>query len=437
MGKSAVVVAPVALNPFEQLLRNVLRAIEEKRAELDRAAHDFLSKSFGDDAKSSGKKKNSKENSKEKPKAKPKAKPKEKPKGDANKRAAKPRASKPAASSSRLDQGNPRRKNGWGRGTANVEAVAPKVGWSETANTSTKVAAGAFALTALHVVVSKFRKRRERSGAHDTEGGDVSKDEAAKTVSKVVTSRRADSKDLDSAYSTPSKEALAAAKLEGEKAVREGGSRPGKPRSSETWDDFVSAAKQQAADVRLRSESMKRVTSIGTSGADKLASVVLAKTTMSRAQRRLRASGTLVVRVISVRFEAGTELSGNCINHGYVVRLQCEDGSQLATGDSSVKKYDPVAKAVQFHQRMSFALPETDKEGELRVQLFDAYRQRLCKAGLWVNAILRAAPVTKEFPLFGPDLSPVAHIQLSFDWIYDVSSSASTPRAFTADVSVE
>ena len=50
---------------------------------------------------------------------------------------------------------------------------------------------------------------------------------------------------------------------------------------------------------------------------------------------------------------------------------------------------------------------------------FNFNLRRYSKSGLLLRAILRAAPVTKEFPLFAPDQSEVGRITLAFEWAFD------------------
>ena len=266
----------------------------------------------------------------------------------------------------------------------------------------------------------------------------------------------ADSADLDSAYATPSKATLAEmATAKSKVEAPRGGTRPDdappsaqtaaagvptlppKPVPAAKRNIFASAAKDVVGGAAASgsgggasgaSGSGSGVSRLGATGADQLAAVIRAKTTLSKATRRLKQAGELRVKVLSARFTNPDAIVGAAGGAGgFQLRVQCDTDSQVARGESTLKTFDAEANAVSFNQRMSFRLPATDKTGELRMQLCDAGGVALCKSGLLLRAVLRAAPVTKEFPLFGPDLNETGHVRLSFEWAYDAPTYPSSP----------
>ena len=87
---------------------------------------------------------------------------------------------------------------------------------------------------------------------------------------------------------------------------------------------------------------------------------------------------------------------------------------------------------VGFNSRMAFALPAdgSGHEGrEIKVRLCDASGRCVAKAGLGLRATLRAAPVTKAFPIFDRGGEKVGTARLAFEWAYEKKAAGKKKNA--------
>ena len=199
-------------------------------------------------------------------------------------------------------------------------------------------------------------------------------------------------------------------------------------------------------------------------GSDAFARAVHAKTAVIKATRRLKRAGDLRVSVIDVElidgFAAEVERARDARleeaaaeEEAAAARAKTDErGSRLASSnarrtknstrfamkfrvDVDVPAGHPARGActaperlnrrkdfVGFNSRMAFALPAdgSGHEGrEIKVRLCDASGRCVAKAGLGLRATLRAAPVTKAFPIFDRGGEKVGTARLAFEWAYE------------------
>ncbi len=199
-------------------------------------------------------------------------------------------------------------------------------------------------------------------------------------------------------------------------------------------------------------------------GSDAFARAVHAKTAVIKATRRLKRAGDLRVSVIDVElidgFAAEVERARDARleeaaaeEEAAAARAKTDErGSRLASSnarrtknstrfamkfrvDVDVPAGHPARGActaperlnrrkdfVRFNSRMAFALPAdgSGHEGrEIKVRLCDASGRCVAKAGLGLRATLRAAPVTKAFPIFDRGGEKVGTARLAFEWAYE------------------
>ena len=199
-------------------------------------------------------------------------------------------------------------------------------------------------------------------------------------------------------------------------------------------------------------------------GSDAFARAVHAKTAVIKATKRLKRAGDLRVSVIDVElidgFAAEVERARDARLEEAAAAAAAaaargetdERGSRLASSnarstknstrfamkfrvDVDVPAGHPARGActaperlnrrkdfVGFNSRMAFALPAdgSGHEGrEIKVRLCDASGRCVAKAGLGLRATLRAAPVTKAFPIFDRGGEKVGSARLAFEWAYE------------------
>ena len=70
---------------------------------------------------------------------------------------------------------------------------------------------------------------------------------------------------------------------------------------------------------------------------------------------------------------------------------------------------------------------------QIRVRLCEESGKTVAKAGLLLRAVLRAAPVTKSFPLYGRDGETVGSARVAFEWARDDREDASDNREDASD----
>ena len=199
-------------------------------------------------------------------------------------------------------------------------------------------------------------------------------------------------------------------------------------------------------------------------GSDAFARAVHAKTAVIKATRRLKRAGDLRVSVIDVELIDGFAAEVERARDARLAEAEAAAaagaargetdarGSRLASSnarrtknstrfamkfrvDVDVPAGHPARSActaperlnrrkdlVGFNSRMAFALPAdgSGHEGrEIKVRLCDASGRCVAKAGLGLRATLRAAPVTKAFPIFDRGGEKVGTARLAFEWAYE------------------
>ena len=199
-------------------------------------------------------------------------------------------------------------------------------------------------------------------------------------------------------------------------------------------------------------------------GSDAFARAVHAKTAVIKATKRLKRAGDLRVSVIDVELIDGFAAEVERARDARLEEAEAaaaaaaargetdERGSRLASSnarstknstrfamkfrvDVDVPAGHPARGActaperlnrrkdfVGFNSRMAFALPAdgSGHEGrEIKVRLCDASGRCVAKAGLGLRATLRAAPVTKAFPIFDRGGEKVGTARLAFEWAYE------------------
>ena len=161
-------------------------------------------------------------------------------------------------------------------------------------------------------------------------------------------------------------------------------------------------------------------------GADALAAAVRAKTTVIKATRRLKRAGELRVNVLDASFES----TGRKGQHS--VRVEVDAAGGVAKGATPAAAVDRRGETVSFNSRLKFAV-KADKTGhegrQIRVRLCDESGKTIAKAGLLLRAVLRAAPVTKSFPLYGRDGETAGSARVAFEWARDRREESSDAAA--------
>ena len=186
----------------------------------------------------------------------------------------------------------------------------------------------------------------------------------------------------------------------------------------------------------LASGSNSRVHSAGASGSrlgsgsDALAAAVRAKTTVIKATRRLKRAGELRVNVLDASFES----TGREGRHS--VRVEVDAAGGVAKGATPAAATDRRGETTSFNSRLKFAV-KADTNGhegrQIRVRLCEESGKTVAKAGLLLRAVLRAAPVTKSFPLYGRDGETVGSARVAFEWARDDREDASDDREDASD----
>ena len=166
------------------------------------------------------------------------------------------------------------------------------------------------------------------------------------------------------------------------------------------------------------------------SGSDALAAAVRAKTTVIKATRRLKRAGELRVNVLDASFES----TGREGRHS--VRVEVDAAGGVAKGATPAAATDRRGETTSFNSRLKFAV-KADTNGhegrQIRVRLCEESGKTVAKAGLLLRAVLRAAPVTKSFPLYGRDGETVGSARVAFEWARDDREDASDNREDASD----
>jgi hypothetical protein len=154
-------------------------------------------------------------------------------------------------------------------------------------------------------------------------------------------------------------------------------------------------------------------------GADALAAAVRAKTTVIKATRRLKRSGELRVDVLEATFLDAPEDSGDA----FTFRVAVDADAHSVRGATPARAFDNKHRrdVVTFNSRLAFSLPaSSDGHAGKRVEarLCDGAGRTVAKTAVLLRAALRAAPVTKSFPLHDRAGLVVGTARLAIEWDY-------------------
>ena len=151
---------------------------------------------------------------------------------------------------------------------------------------------------------------------------------------------------------------------------------------------------------------------------------------MIKATRRLKRAGELRVNVLDASFES----TGREGRHS--VRVEVDAAGGVAKGATPAAATDRRGETTSFNSRLKFAV-KADTNGhegrQIRVRLCEESGKTVAKAGLLLRAVLRAAPVTKSFPLYGRDGETVGSARVAFEWARDDREDASDDREDASD----
>ena len=168
-------------------------------------------------------------------------------------------------------------------------------------------------------------------------------------------------------------------------------------------------------------------------GADALASAALAKTAVIKATRRLKRSGELRVDVLEVtfthafdaRFANDDDTTAGSVPETFAFRVAVDAGANASIrGSTTARAYDNKRRrdVVTFNKRLAFSLPASSDGHagkKIEARLCDGDGRTIAKTALILRAALRAAPVTKSFPLHDRAGAVVGNARLAVEWDYD------------------
>jgi hypothetical protein len=154
-------------------------------------------------------------------------------------------------------------------------------------------------------------------------------------------------------------------------------------------------------------------------GADALAAAVRAKTTVIKATRRLKRSGELRVDVLEATFLDAPVVDGD----PFTFRVAVDADAHFVRGATPARAFDNKHRrdVVTFNSRLAFSLPaSSDGHAGKRVEarLCDGAGRTVAKTAVLLRAALRAAPVTKAFPLHDRAGAVVGTARLAIEWDY-------------------
>ena len=203
-------------------------------------------------------------------------------------------------------------------------------------------------------------------------------------------------------------------------------------------DEKATALQPAELNIRDRARVPKRASSSKQNrfgvGADALAAAALAKTAVIKATRRLKRSGELRVDVLEVTFTPAFDARfandddtavGVSVPETFAFRVAVDAGANASIrGSTNARAFDNKRRrdAVTFNKRLAFSLPASSdghagKKIEARV--CDGEGRTIAKTAMLLRAALRAAPVTKSFPLHDRAGAIVGNARLAVEWDYD------------------
>lgn len=261
---------------------------------------------------------------------------------------------------------------------------------------------------------------------------------AARLLAKARRARRADPAaetkvelDIDSAFGTPTRAGASAPTARADAARNAKGKAPAAPAPA----TGTSSAKRLVFGDANRDRAAPAPNRFGV-GADALAAAVHAKTTVIKATRRLKRAGELRVDVLEATFLAPPATGGGAavVPDAFAFRVAVDaDGAtgpiRGATSARASKK-----GVVTFNSRLAFSLPASSDGhagGRVEARLCDAAGRTTAKTAVPLRAALRAAPVTKAFPLHDRAGDVVGHARLAIEWDYEKARSDATTAETT------
>ena len=277
------------------------------------------------------------------------------------------------------------------------------------------LAAAAAALVAAHVLAKAMRARRASRAAEEK-----------------------DALDIDSAFGTPTRaDASSSQRIDAAKEKAPAlMPATGTPSAKHLVFGDQKATALQPADVNraapARASSSKQ-NRFGV-GADALAAAVRAKTAVIKATRRLKRSGELRVDVLEATFPAPRKSESGSIPDAFSFRVAVDaDGKDSIRGSTTARGFDDERKrdVVTFDQRLAFSLPaSSDGHAGKRVEarLCDGEGRTVAKTALLLRAALRAAPVTKSFPLHDRAGAVFGTARLAVEWDYEKEEEGSAAK---------
>ena len=282
------------------------------------------------------------------------------------------------------------------------------------------LAAGAAALIAAHLLAKAWRARRAGPAAEDKVELDIDSAFGTPIRASAPTSRRTD----------------AAAK--GKAPAPAPATRTASAKRLVFGDEKATALQPAELNIRDRARVPKRASSSKQNrfgvGADALASAALAKTAVIKATRRLKRSGELRVDVLEVTFTHAfdarvandDDTAAGSIPETFAFRVAVDAGPRNASirGTTTARAFDNKRRrdVVTFNKRLAFSLPASSDGHagkKIEARLCDGEGRTIAKTAMLLRAALRAAPVTKSFPLHDRAGAIVGNARLAVEWDYD------------------
>ena len=280
--------------------------------------------------------------------------------------------------------------------------------------TRANLVAGAAAILAAHVLAKAWRARggprRDELSAEEKFDDDIDSAFGTPTRAGAVDRRTASSKGKAPAP-MPATGTASAKRLvfRDEETKTAAALRPADVNRAGTLPARASSSKQNRFGV----------------GADALAAAVRAKTTVIKATRRLKRSGELRVDVLEATFlDAPEKFDGDASAETFTFRVAVDaDKSGFVRGSTPARAFDNKRRrdVVTFNSRLAFSLPaSSDGHAGKRVEarLCDGAGRTVAKTAVLLRAALRAAPVTKSFPLHDRAGAVVGQARLAIEWDY-------------------
>jgi len=282
------------------------------------------------------------------------------------------------------------------------------------------LAAGAAAMLAAHLLAKAWRARRAGPAAEDKVELDIDSAFGTPIRASAPTSRRTD----------------AAAK--GKAPAPAPATRTASAKRLVFGDEKATALQPAELNSRDRARVPKRASSSKQNrfgvGADALAAAALAKTAVIKATRRLKRSGELRVDVLEVTFTRAFDARvandddtavGSSIPETFAFRVAVDAGANASIrGSTTARAFDNKRRrdVVTFNKRLAFSLPASSDGHagkKIEARLCDGEGRTIAKTAMLLRAALRAAPVTKSFPLHDRAGANVGNARLAVEWDYD------------------